>query len=88
VRVYNLYLISLAVIFSLTTVLLSAYEEASLDLYFSIYLIEYLVATQLFVHLNPRAQRSLNRTGYVLFAGFGAIVANKVIEILFGSALW
>jgi hypothetical protein len=81
VRLYNIYIILLAAIFMLTTIVLSL-SKASLDLYFSMYLIEYLVLTLLFTYLNPRARRILNFAGYVLFAGFTVIVALKVVDIL------
>ena len=82
-RIYNRYIISLALLFMLTTVILSASEQ-SLDLYFSLYLIECLILTLLFSQLNPRARGGLNRIGYVLFVGFLSLVAIKVVEILLG----
>jgi len=83
VRIYNRYIISLTLIFGLTTVILSISKQ-SLDVYYSIYLIECLVVTLLFSHLNPRAQRGLSRVGYVLFAGFLFLVATKAVEIIVG----
>ena len=67
----------------LTTVIISVSGEAGLDLHFSLYLIEYLVVTLLFVYFNPRARRILNNTGYVLFAGFMVIVGERVLRILY-----
>ena len=80
-RLYNRYIISLTLLFMLTTVLLSISEQ-SLDLYFSIYLIECLIVTLLFSHLNPEARRALNGIGYVLFSGFLILVGIEVVEIL------
>jgi uncharacterized membrane protein YhdT len=82
VRVYDRYLATLALLFAVTTVLLAAYSQHKLDLYFSLYLIEYLAATLVFAYLHPRAHRLLGFLGYFLFAGFMVIVAMKVFEIL------
>ena len=82
-KVYNRYILWLAGLFALTTVILAAYGQRQLDVYFSLYLIESLALTLLYVHLNPRARRGLNLVGYVLFAGFMGIVIMKVMEILF-----
>lgn len=79
---YNRYLLTLAVLFTLSTTILAAYGQNKLDAYFSVYVIEYLVATLLFVYLEPRARKLLDAMGYVLFGGFMVIVAMKVVEIL------
>ncbi len=84
-RVYNRYLTTLAMLFTAATVLLAAYGQQALDLYFSIYLIEYLATTLLFAYLNPSARRLLNIMGFILFGGFLGIVAIKVVEILVES---
>lgn len=83
-RLYNTYILSLAVLLTLTTIILSACGQSQLDLYYSIYLIEGLVLTELYVYLNPKARRGLNIVGYMMFGGFMVIVAMKVMEILFG----
>lgn len=82
---YNRYLLTLAVLFSLSTTILAAYGQDKLDAYFTVYVIEYLVATLLFVYLDARARRLLDAMGYVLFGGFLVIVALKVAEILRGA---
>lgn len=79
---FNRYLLTLAVLFTLSTTILAAYGQNKLDAYFTVYVIEYLVATLLFVYLEPRARKLLDAMGYVLFGGFMVIVAMKVIEIL------
>ena len=81
---YSRYLLTLALIFMGTTVLLAAYNQHNLDLYFSLYLIEYLAATLVFAYLHPRARQILNIMGIILFAGFLVIVAMKVLESLIG----
>jgi hypothetical protein len=82
VILYNRYFLTLAVLFTLSTTILAAYGQDRLDAYFTVYVIEYLVATLLFVYLEPRARRLLDAMGYVLFGGFMVIVTMKVVEIL------
>ena len=84
-RLYNRYLTTLALFCTGTTVLLAVYSQQKLDLYFSVYLIQYLAATLLFAYLHPRAHRLLNFMGYILFGGFLVIVAMKVFQILTGA---
>lgn len=86
-RIYNSFILILGAILLLTTVILSIGGEKRLDLYFSIYLVEYLTLSLLFVHLNPRARRVLNILLYILLPGFALIVALKVAEILWGFKL-
>ena len=86
-RIYNRYILFLALLLLLTTGILSAVGENRLDLYFSIYVIESLILTELYLYLNPKARRGLSRVNYILFAGFLFIVALKVVEILWGIRL-
>jgi hypothetical protein len=81
------YLISLAIVYMLTTAALSALGESRLDLYMSLYILEYFVITLLHSPLNPWTQRVINVFGYGLFAIFVTIVALKVLEILLGLRL-
>ncbi len=83
-KIYDKYILILAGLLLATTVIVAALGEAQLDLYFSIYVIEALVLTELYVYLNPKAKRGLNKVNYALFAGFLVIVAAKVVEILWG----
>ena len=86
-RAYNRYIIALSLLLLLTTVILAAFGEERLDLYFAIYLIECLALTSLFAYLNPRARSGLNLVWYGLFAGFGFIVLDKVLEIIIGVSI-
>lgn len=79
---YDRYLTTLALLFTVTTCLLAVYGQQQLDLYFSLYVIETLTATLIFSHLHPRARLRLRLIGFVLFGGFLVIVALKVLEIL------
>jgi hypothetical protein len=86
-KIYDKYILILASLLLATTVIVAAIGEVRLDLYFSIYVIEALVLTELYVYLNPKAKRGLNKVNYALFAGFLVIVAAKVAEILWGIKL-
>lgn len=71
----------------LTTVALSTYGPSGLDLYVSLYILEYFILTLLHSPFNSRTQKIIDSTGYVLFATFLTIVALKVLEILIGVRL-
>lgn len=81
-RIYNKYLISLVLAFGAINAIVAARGETSLDVYFTVTVIAYLVISLLYVYLNPRARRLLSTVGVVLFGGFLVIVAMKVMEIL------
>ncbi|MFC1928310.1 hypothetical protein ACFLXK_01740 [Chloroflexota bacterium] len=84
-RIYNKYVISLALSACLINTLLAFWGQSDLTVYFVINIIAYLVITLLYVYLNPRATRALNTIGIVLFAGFMVTVALKVLDILSGK---
>ncbi|MFC1953248.1 hypothetical protein ACFLWR_03865 [Chloroflexota bacterium] len=84
-RIYNKYIISLILIGCLINSLLAFWGQDNLEIYFIINIIAYLIITLLFAYLNPRARRSLNAIGAVLFGGFIVMVSLKVIEILTGK---
>ncbi len=86
-RIPERYVISLTLAYTLTTVALSAYQESRLDLYVSLYIVEYFILTLLHSPFNPRAQKILDIAGYVFFTVFIFIVAMKVLEILFGARI-
>ena len=83
-KIYNRFILALASILLVTTVIMTAAGEANLSLYFTIYTIETLILTELYIYLNPNAKRGLNAVNYMLLAGFLFIVANEVIRILWG----
>lgn len=83
-KIYNRYILILASVLLATTVIMAAAGEVHLDIYFSIYLIEVLALTELYVYLNPKAKRGLKAVNYVLFAGFLFIVAVEIIKIIWG----
>lgn len=80
--VYSRYLLTVAVVLPISTVVLAAYSVQQLDAYLSLYVLEYLVISVLFAYVHPRGKRVLDGVGIVLFMGFLAIVAVKVADIL------
>ena len=83
-RIYNKYILSLVLASSLINALLAFLGQNDLGVYFIINIIAYLAITLLYAYLNPRARRTLNTIGIVLFAGFILIIIFKVMEILPG----
>ncbi len=81
------YILSLTLAYTLTTVTLSALSENRLDLYISMYALEYFVFTLLHSPFNSRARKALDAIGFTLFAVFMLVVALKVLEILYGPLL-
>jgi hypothetical protein len=81
-RIYNKYILSLALASCLINTLLAFYGPNDLVVYFVINVLAYLAITLLYVYLNPRARRVLNTISIVFFAGFIVTVAIKVVEIL------
>jgi uncharacterized membrane protein YhhN len=83
-RIYNKYIVSLALASSLINTLLAFLGQNDLEIYFTVNIIAFLAITLLYVYLNPRARKALSTAGAVLFAGFMVIVVIKAIEILSG----
>jgi hypothetical protein len=81
-RVYNKLIITVALSFSAITILLAFLRQNDIAIYFIADAIAFLVITLLYTYLNPRARGALNSLSAVIFVGFLAIVALKVIEIL------
>jgi len=81
-KIYNNYIILVASLLLLTTVILAAYGVNSLDIYYTLYVIEALIVTELYVYFNARARRGLTVVSTVLFAGFLVIVSSAVLNIL------
>ena len=84
-RIYNKYVITLAITATLINSLLAFLGQKDLEIYFVMNVIAYLVITLLYVYLNPRARMALNSIGAVLFGGFAIIVVIKAMEFLSGK---
>ncbi|HEY78257.1 MAG TPA: hypothetical protein G4O09_04005 [Dehalococcoidia bacterium] len=83
-RIYNRYVISLALAFCVINAALAFLGQNDLGLYLAINIIAYLVITVLYVYLNPRARRALGSVSVVLFGGIVVIAVLKVMEIISG----
>jgi len=87
-RSHERYVLTLALMYALTVVVLAFYHESRLELYVSLMVLEYFVVTLLLSPTEPRVTRGLNVIGVVLFAIFMLIVADKVMRILYGVGLF
>jgi hypothetical protein len=87
VKIYNSYILIVAVLLLLTTVILVALGQNSLDIYYTVYIIEALIVTELYVYLNAKARRGLTTVSIILFGGFLVIVSLQVIKIIVPTLL-
>jgi|TARA_Y100000310_G_C20329861_1_gene644738 hypothetical protein len=83
-KIYNRYIVSLALAAGLVNILLTTLGQNDLSVYFIINTIVYLVITLLYVYFNPRARKALNTISIVLFAGFMVIVTISFVELMLG----
>jgi len=81
-RLYNHYVLTVALLLLLTTVILIATGQNSLDIYYTIYVIEALIITELYVYFNNKARRGLTLVSTVLFGGFIIAFGLQVLKIL------
>lgn len=81
-KIYNSYILIITLLLLLTTVILTAIGQNSLEVYYSIYIIEALVVTELYVYFNARARRGLSLVSAVLFGGFLLVISLEVIKAL------
>ena len=81
-RFYNRYILTTAVLLLVTTVILVALKIASLEVYYSVYVMETLAVTEIFSYFNAQSRRGLYMVSVVLFLGFGLIVLVRVARII------
>ena len=81
-KIYNRYIPAVALLLLLTTVILIATGQNSLDIYYTIYVVEALLITELFVYFNNKARRGLTYVSTMLFGGFFIVVFLQVLKIL------
>ena len=81
-KIYNSYILIIAILLLLTTVILVAMGQNALDAYCSIYIIEALVVTELYVYLNAKARRGLSLVSVILFGVFLIIISYHVIQAI------
>ena len=81
-KVYNGYILIVAVLLLLTTVIFVALGQNSLENYYIAYIVEALIVTEIYVHINAKARRGLNLVSTILFGGFLVVFSLQVIKIL------
>ena len=84
---YNRYILIMALTFSITMLVLAISAVTEIGLCITIYVIESLILTELFIYLKPEAKSNLSRVNILLFVLFLLLVVVKVIEILLGIPL-
>ena len=81
-KIYNRYIITITLLLLLTTVILIATGQNSLDIYYTIYVVEALIVTELYVHFNNNARRGLNYVSTILFGGFVIALCFQALKML------
>ena len=81
-KIYNRYILTVAPSLLLTTIILIALGQNSLGIYYTIYIIEALIITELYVHFNTKARRGLTFVSAILLVGFMFAVGLQVIKVL------
>ena len=81
-KMYNSYILIVATLLLLTTVILVAMGQNSLENYYIVYIAEALVVTEIYVHFNTKARRGLNLVSTILFGGFLVILSLQVVKTL------
>ena len=79
-KIYNRYVITVAVVLLVTALLFIIGGQASLDLYFSIFVIEALIITELYIHFSKKSRRALNTIGIMLFGSFAIVLCLQVLK--------
>ncbi len=81
-KIYNNYILTLALLLLLTTFILIALGQNSLDIYYTLYIMEALALTELYVYLNAKARRGLTLVSAILFVGFVPILGLLIFRIV------
>lgn len=81
-KIFNHYILTVSTFLLITLVILTAIGQQQLDVYYTLFIIEALIITELYVHLNSKSKRHLNLVSLLLFGGFMVIVMQKVVAIL------
>lgn len=80
--IYNRYIVIVASVLLASTVIMIAAGQTALDIFYSVYVIEALIITELFVYFNKKSRRALNVVGILLFGGFGIALCLQVLKAL------
>ena len=81
-KIYNSYIFIIALSLLLTTIILIATGQKSLDTYYTIYIIETFIITELYVYFNTKARRGLAQLSTILFGGFVVVLLLGMLKIL------
>jgi hypothetical protein len=81
-KIYNSYILTVAVLLLLSTVVMVALGQSSLEVYYTVYVLEALIVSELYVYFSAKARRGMGLVSAVLFAGFLFIVSLQVIRML------
>jgi hypothetical protein len=81
-KIYNGYILTIAVVLLLSTVGMIAAGQKSLGVYFTFYIIEAMEITELQVYLNKKARRGLSYVSVLLFSCFSLILFFQIVKIL------
>jgi hypothetical protein len=73
VKIFNRYIITVALV---------GFGQNALDIYLTVFILEALVITELFVHINSKARRGLSYVSLMLFGSFAAVMCLQVVKIL------
>lgn len=78
----------MAILFAATVIVFSALSEDRLDVYISMFILEYFILIALHTPFKRKAGFYMNLIGYTLLAVFSLIVAARVVEVLYGVWIW
>lgn len=81
-RIYNNYILTVALLLLVTTPILLAMGQNSLEVFYTAFIIEALVVTELYVYLSGKVRRQLNLVSVILFGNFSLIVLANIVKIL------
>lgn len=81
-KIYNQYIVTVAITLLITTVILAAVGQNSVEVYYSFYVIEALIITELFIYFNRKLRRSLSIVSTALFTGFILILGFQIFKAL------
>ena len=81
-RIYNNYILTVALLLLVTTPIMVAMRQNSLEVYYTVFVIEALVVTELYVYLSGKVRRQLNIVSVFLFGNFSLIVLANIVKLL------
>ena len=81
-KIYNKYVIIVAISLLLTTVIMTAFNVDSLMTYFITYVFELMIITELFRRFRPQARKALKKISLLCFGIFIFTLVLKITMIL------